>query len=253
MVKSPYQKGRRRIFADVSERVVTVNGCLVTHSKHEEGEWRRKIISVMNPLSVGDLIVSGRGIEKVFKDVQVVDGPNFLDADYTMPDGILYFNLSVVVPGNFIADINAFNFQLLEIDPRLSFPLEIANEGIIFGEIAKGQTVLNNTGDVEAPLFIEIPGPVKTPEIHNLTTGEFIKIHSPIASNEVMTIDTSFGNKSVIITDTSGNARNAFHHIDLESTFFQIQVGENTIKFKAEVGNETANVRISYRRLYFGI
>jgi hypothetical protein len=253
MVKSPYQHGQRRLFADISERIITINGCLVTGDKAEENDLRRRIIGAMNPLYLGDLIVSGDGFEKVFRDVQVVDGPSFSDMDYTVPDGILYFNVTLLVPGNFVSDLEAFKCQLVEVEPGFSYPLEFGKQGIIFGEISKGQAELYNNGDVPAPLIIEIPGPVETPEIHNLTTNEFIKIHTPIESNEIMTIDTSFGNKSVIITDTRGNSRNAFHHIDLESTFFQLIVGKNTVKFKAEVGNETAVVKIGFRVLYLGI
>ena len=53
--------------------------------------------------------------------------------------------------------------------------------------------------------------------------------------------------------DNAGGARNAFHDIDLDSTFFQLTVGENALRFNTEAGNDTATVTVRYRQLYLGL
>ncbi len=252
LVKSPYQHGQTRLGVNVSERVVFVQACLVTDSLEECEAWRREIINCLTPIHTGDLVVFGDSFTRVFENVQVVDGPTFLDQDYTVPDGILYFNFSAVVPSNFLADLEWLESKLVEVMACFEFPLSF-QPNIIVGDIEKGQIILQNNGDVETPIRIEIPGYVETPTIKNLTTGEFIKIYTPIRANEKMYIDTSFGNKSVVIIDDNGNKRNAFNYIDLNSTFFQLALGENLIRFNAEVGNDTANVKIYYKQLYFGL
>ncbi len=252
MVKAPFQYGQTRLFSEISERLITINGCIVTDSLSEEEVLRRRIINTLNPINTGRLYVYGDSHSKVFPGVQVVDGPVFLDQDYTLPDGIVYFNVTCLVPGNFASDVEATVYRLMEVAPAFEFTLEFAPD-IVFGQIEKGQAVFNNDGDAEAPLMIEIPGPVNTPCITNLTTGEFIKIFTPIGSDENMIINTSFGNKSVVIVNDRNVTRNAFHYIDLNSTFFQLPIGKSTIQFRAETGNDTANVKISFKRLYLGI
>ncbi len=252
LVKAPLQYGQTYLGANISERLITVECCLVTSSAQEEEVLRQTLISTLNPLAVGDLIVYGETFEKMFPDVQVVDGPVFKDANYTLPDGILYFNFTVVVPQNFATDLNLSNHTLVEVEPLFEFILKF-DDYVEFGNIASGNIVIDNTGDAEAALAIEIPGPVHTPTIKNLTTGEFIRIFTPIAANETMHINTGFGNKSVVIKDDNGNSRNAFHYIDLNSTFFRLKVGLNNVEFRAEVGNDTANIKIRYRKVYLGI
>ena len=252
LLKSPYQRGQTWAGANVDERIVSVEACLVTGSVEEEERLRRELIRTMSCLGGGRLVVYGDTFVKEFPEVHIVSGPTFKDQDYTAPDGILFFSFIAVAPGNFLADYNRLTFDMAEVWPRFEFPLEFAPD-IIFGDMTNGAAHIFNDGDAEAPLIVEIPGPVLTPSVTNLTTGEFIKVHTPILAGEVMTINTAFGKKSVVIRDESGNERSAFHYIDLESVFFQLRVGENYVRFAAEEGNDEARVRIWYKRVYLGV
>ncbi|MCL2461432.1 MAG: phage tail family protein [Defluviitaleaceae bacterium] len=252
LLKSPYQRGQTWAGVNVDERIVTVEACLVTGSLEEEEECRRRLINTMNCLRGGKLIVYGDTFVKAFPDVGIISGPTFKDQDYTAPDGILFFSFIAVVPGNFLEDFEQLSCDMVEVAPMFEFELEFAPD-IIFGDMTNGSACIVNDGDAEAPLIVEIPGPVKTPSVTNLNTGEFIRVNTPILAGEVMTINTAFGKKSVTIRDQSGNERSAFNYIDLNSVFFQLGIGENYIKFLAEEGNDTAKVKIYYKRLYLGV
>ena len=43
------------------------------------------------------------------------------------------------------------------------------------------------------------------------------------------------------------------HYIDLESTFWRLAIGENTISYMADSGAEEAVVNIKFRFLYMGV
>ena len=255
--KGPFQKGKTRLGVNVDQRVVTVNGALVTESRAEFETWRAELLRAVSPLVEGTLTVMGETIERAFTHVQVVEAPVFDDRDYNRPDGIVYFNFSVVVPGNFAEDVRWTSFSLAEVAPMFGFPLVFEtgeDDGtIIFGNMTVGRVHFYNRGDVEAPVIVEIPGPVQTPMIVNETTGEFIRVHTPIMAHERMIINTGFGSKAVVIADNAGQKRNAFHYIDLDSAFFQLAPGENRLRFRAEAGNDTATVTVRFKQLYLGV
>ncbi len=251
-VKSPMQLGKTLTEITANERLVTIKACLVTDSLADEEALRKKIISCLNPLHTAELTIQGESFRRKFSDIHVIQGPVFDDKDYNTPDGILYFDFTLCAPSVFLEDAEAYSFSLYEVIPGFSFEL-VFDGDICFGDISGSTERLNNKGDIDAPLIIQIPGPVQTPMLTNLTTGEFIKIYSPIYANEKMTINTAFGNKSVIITDDRGFSRNAFNYIDLKSTFFMLRPGENVLQFQAEVGNSNAAVDISFKTLFLGI
>jgi len=130
MVKSPYQRGQTWLSTNIDERLITINGSLVSQVEdpqeclEEIYRLRRQLISVLNPLDIVHVEIHGESFEKMFSSVQVVDGPNFDDADYTEPDGILMFNFSAVVPKNFAEDLEYTVFDLMEVVPSFEFILE---------------------------------------------------------------------------------------------------------------------------------
>jgi len=62
-----------------------------------------------------------------------------------------------------------------------------------------------------------------------------------------------FGNKYVLFEDGVGNTINAFGKIDLDSTFWQLQVGENKVVYTADSGIDTASLIVSYRNRFVGV
>jgi len=133
--------------------------------------------------------------------------------------------------------------------PLFQFPFE--------GEFQMGmqqeQRVIYNDGDAPAPLQIEFHGPATNPKIINNTTGEFIRIKQVLREGERMMIDTTDGNKSVYFVDELGIERNVFNWLDLNSSFFKLEIGENEIEYTADSDIQGAVMKISYSKLYTAI
>ena len=110
-----------------------------------------------------------------------------------------------------------------------------------------------NKGDVDTPLSITFFGPASTPIIKNNTTGEFIKVNFPIAEGEKLVINTEFGNKKVEIVKKDASIVDAFNYIDLESTFFDLQIGENILEFGTGDDTKKAYVIVEYQNRYIGV
>ncbi len=68
-----------------------------------------------------------------------------------------------------------------------------------------------------------------------------------------MKIDTTPGKKTVYFIEEDGTERNVFNWIDLESTFFQLVIGENEIQYTADNDIQGAEVNMYYQKRYVGV
>lgn len=127
----------------------------------------------------------------------------------------------------------------------LSFPKRFAENG--------KNIVIENKGNVATPLVIEFYGPAENPEVKNVTTGEYIKVLKNLLKGEKLNITTAFGNKKVELVKEDGSVTNAFGYIDLNSTFFGLEVGNNTLEYSADSGEDEAKVEISFKNRFVGI
>lgn len=110
-------------------------------------------------------------------------------------------------------------------------------------------SVFMNNGHVSTPIEVIFKGNALNPTLTNLTTGEFIKVNRLIPKGYKLILNTEFGNKKVEIEAPDGMKENAFHYIDLDSTFFSLPVGETKIGFMADEGEPEVYVRYSKKYL----
>ena len=91
------------------------------------------------------------------------------------------------------------------------------------------------------------------PELLKVTTQEVIKLSS---------LTMEVGDELIISTMTNdcycrlvreGEEQNVFYNMDFESTFFQLDIGENYIRFDADSGVENLEVSIDYAITYAGV
>lgn len=156
------------------------------------------------------------------------------------------FLVHLYCPEPFLLDIVESSKEIVTWIGGISFPLKLPTK---FS--TAGPRIINavNNGDVETPIKIEIFGPATNPKITLQETGEFIRIKDTLTADDIVTITTEFGNKRV-----EKNGENAFNILDLpDSTFFNLQVGDNVIEFTTEDIANNAKVKISYRNRYLGI
>lgn len=127
----------------------------------------------------------------------------------------------------------------------LTFPLQLPTEFALAGE--KTINIINQ-GNVATPITLEISGVATNPKIINTLTGEFIKVNRTLSNGDTMKITTGFGNKRV-----EQNGVNVFNYIDLDSTFFSLNAGDNVIRLETDEVSDQANIKISYRNRYIGV
>ena len=136
-----------------------------------------------------------------------------------------------------------------------SFPLELVTGGIEMGTRSPSLIVnVSNKGDAKCGMTAQFTAEatLTNPSILNVTTGEYIKILKTMVAGEVLTITTDFGNKKVTST-LNGVVTNAFNFIDLGSTFMQLNVGDNLLKYDASTNVANLTVVIYYTPQYLGV
>ena len=73
-----------------------------------------------------------------------------------------------------------------------------------------------------------------------------------LTSDDILYISTMFRNKVVEI-ETENGREDAFNYIDLGTTFFYLQVGDNMLEYSTENDLNPQSVTISYRKRYLGV
>ena len=90
------------------------------------------------------------------------------------------------------------------------------------------------------------------PSILNVNTQEFIKINKTMVAGEVLTVTTHFGAKKVESV-LNGVTTNAFNYIDFGSTFLQLDVGDNLMRYDADTNLDNLEVSIYYTPQFLGV
>lgn len=135
-----------------------------------------------------------------------------------------------------------------------SFPLQMMPTGIEIGHRSPSLIVnCYNGGDVESGMRIEFRAlaTLSNPSLFNVKTREYVKINKGMVAGEVLSVSTYFGDKR--ITDTlNGVETNAFNYIDVNSTFLQLEQGDNLFRYDADTGLDNLEVRIYHYDRYLG-
>lgn len=244
MQTAPYQDGATFIDTTLATRTLVLNINLLAKSRDELNNLRNQISSVFNPkLGLGKLTYLNGNVEREIE--VVVDGSPAFPVGDAKGKWFQRTTINLIAPEPYWQGTETENYKLEDFvgNFRFSFhfPVRFATRG--------DSRTLVNKGDVPTPIRVEFRGPVTNPKITNLTTGEFIKVNATIPSGYKLILDTSFGNKRVEIVAPDNIVTNAFHYIDLESTFFNLQVGENKIGFISDSGNPEVYVEYKHRYL----
>ncbi|MEK4228971.1 phage tail family protein [Solibacillus sp. FSL H8-0538] len=245
MQTAPFQDGSTFVDSLLQPRALSLKVAILADDNDTLLVQRQHLATVLNPkLGLGMLIYENGN---TIKEIQAI--PESVPIFPTGRENKLFrlqrAMVNLLCPSPFWEDINRENYKLEDFvgNFRFSFrfPVRFSTRG--------DSRILVNKGDVPTPIRVEFRGPVTNPKITNLTTGEFIRVNRAIPEGYKLILDTSFGNKRVEIIGPDDIVQNAFHYIDLASTFFSLDVGENRFSFITDGGNPEVYVEYKHRYL----
>jgi hypothetical protein len=245
--RSPYQDGSTVSGVQLADRLITLTGAVMAPTREEMYELRRQLARVLNPkLGEGRLIYTNDYRSFAAKAIPD-ESPKFTDR---LSNNQL-FQASFTCPDPFWHDVLDSERALKYMNGGWTFPWRLKSWFTLIGY--KG--IYRNVGDESAPLLIRYYGPAKNPVVTNETTGEFIKVAYELSSTDVLEINTAFGRKRVEVVAADGTRTNVFHWIDLNSTFYQLQLGDNLISYDSDdpSDKDIARVEITWNNRYVGV
>ena len=206
---------------------------------------RDQVVRFFNPKTPGRLIVNYGGVRRYieYEVLSLKDNQNNLHER-------LAFHIELTCPDPY--------FKRLEEDEaivatwiggwkwRWRFPIKFRTRGDM-------RKIIDNEGDVSAPVRIEFRGPATNPKIIHHGTGQFVKINETITENDMIYIgSTEYEDNTMVELSRNGGPReDAFDRIDLDSELFDLTPGGNDIEFTCDDAEITAqSVKISFRKRF---
>lgn len=213
-------------------------------SDENKARKRQELIRFFTPFSTGTLIVNYLGVERKI-EYEVV---NFIIVSKLINEPLsCLLELECMDP--MFSDIIQTGDRISTWINGWRWPFTLPFKLKQRGESKKN---IINSGDVATPVEIQFHGPAVNPKITNLTTGEFIRVKRELTTDDTLYINTAFGKKKVEII-RNGVSEDAFDYIDLASSFFSLQVGDNVIEYSTENDLDPQSVAIYYYNRYLGV
>lgn len=244
--KGMNQDGASYLGSTLDIRNISLEIAVIGNSEEELINYRNRINSVFNPkLGEGYLIYKDDVKERKVKCI-ANKTPYFAVVSNVMNKCLV----NLIANNPFWTDIFEENEEIAIWIGGMTFPFSFP---VTFAKRTASRKLVINEGDVETPVTITFKGPAANPCVTNTATGEYIKVKRVLSNTDTLAICTEFGNKRVEIIDGDGNRTNAFNWIDLGSSFFQLQVGDNVIEYISDNNLVPEGVLVAYRNRYIGV
>lgn len=230
----------------------TIELAVIAESEDELIHYRNRINKVFNPKVGEGYLVYTDGLKQI-KTKCIIDTLPYFAAVNPMVCKCL---LSITACNPFWMDIIESKIDIAFWDGDFEFDLEIpesTGKEIGHRELSLIVNVFNE-GDVECGIRVEFKAlaTVTNPSILNVNTQEFLKANKTMEAGELISLTTSFGNKRVESTINEVTT-NAFNYVDFQSTFLQLDTGDNLFRYNADSGIDNLEVTIYYTPQYLGV
>lgn len=140
------------------------------------------------------------------------------------------------------------------------FPLVMSTNlyerGVVFGYRSPSLTAnVINRGAVPVGMRIvfRAKGAVENPQLIDVNTRQFIKINKTLVAEEEVEVNTIIGEKRVIGHIASAEPTNYFKYRDIGSSWLQLQVGDNLLRYDADDGLDNLEVYMYFYNKYLEV
>ncbi len=244
--KAPNQDGGVFVSGSLDMRNIVIEGRIISDSIDEAYELRKDLLNSFNPKHKGRLIFKDLSIPCI-----VEEAPVFKADSHRTPA----FFISLLCSSPYFETVEEISKLLAGWHPNFGFELEIPiEEGIEMGFREESLIIpVENVGSVPCGATFEFiaQGIVEDPMIIDVVTGKFIKFNRVMQPGEIVVISTHFANKKVL--SSLGGGTNAFSSLDEDSTFLELDVGTNLLRYDAKTNLNNLEVNVYFKPQYLGV
>jgi len=237
--------GSTKISNRIDERVISIEGEFPNVDDVAE-QKRQELIGVLNPKYDGVLTVNYGGTVRWIK----ASVRSFKSKRSNLYEP-LSFLIILLSPDPFFRG-DTFDENMAEKTKFFNAPFSVWSGGVALSyRLFNQELVLNNDGHAETGAYITFVaqrGTVTNPKIENLTTGEFVEVETEMAEGDILTVNTNQGQTRVEL-----NGVNVSNLKNRDSRYFDLELGENVLKYSAENGYLNLDVFLKWEKKYLGV
>ncbi|MGY3779128.1 phage tail domain-containing protein [Isobaculum melis] len=249
----------------LAEREIQIEFIIQADETKSMEELRREVSHIFNP-KAGLLELRYTEEQKSYR-IQVASDhvPSFTTDGYLSKKG-QRVSITLVASDPFwyatTAETHYLSNWLPNFEWDLTFPvINELEEGIELEVLQEnGLVQLTNDGDEKTgmTMLLTATGDVETPKIIRVmpdgTETQFMQLNRGMKSGDIVRIRTISGNKRIEQwDDQSKKWLNIFNVLSLDSTFIQLDVGENFLRYEALKHPEQLEINVQYDLRYVGV
>ena len=250
--RSSGQDGDTYIGVRIEPRDIVIKGKIRDSTKANQLTYRRNALKILNPKKMGILYYSVGSYRR--KIGAIVDGsPKFTHANLSQE-----FEVDFKCLSPFWEEERDKKEDIATWLGDWEFPTEIIKDdeqSMSFGHHEESVIVdIFNGGDITTGMRIifRAIGALSNPLLFNVNTREFIQVNIDLSAGDVLSIDTNYGRKTITLTH-NGVETNAYRYIDVDSTFIQLEVGDNLFRYDAASGFDNLECTLYFSQKYLGV
>lgn len=240
----PNQIGVDIVSTTLGTRPISITGWIIADTEQEMDERKDYLNHLVNPLQEVRLFYKGYAID--FKPDTTI---KYSTTSSENNEVIAKFAIDGTAANPLFFDSKKTIAKALNERPYFHFPLVIPeDEGIIVGikETIPVITV-NNKGAVATGMKIILEakgGDVVNPTLRSANTQKEFKLNTCLRNGQRIEIDTNIGQRS-IISFYNGVEENYHRYKDFDSSWLQLQLGENFFGISVDDSSVIENLQVS--------
>lgn len=178
--------------------------------------------------------------------------------EYTSFSNNEIMQISILCPDSYFKSMQELIDDISKALAAFEFPFSINSDAPIPISTLDTSKVTNVTNDSEGEtgviVEIDVLASVNKIQIRSVSNGDTMTLNYPFVANDRIIIDTNKGEKSITLI-REGVKYNIFSSMQKNSTFFQLQVGDNHFSYLIDDGSsdELVYVRFRHYKLYRGV
>lgn len=236
----------------IEPRDITINGKILSNDRSVEIDLRQRLLKILNPELNGTLYYQYGNFRRMI-GAKVDGSPTF-----SHPDLSEVFDITFKCLNPFWLETSTHREDIASWIPAWYFPTVIMRDdpnSMIYGHRETNVIVdVINAGHVATGMTIQFRaiGELTNPYLLNVNTREFIKVNYTMIAGDVIEINTGYGSKSITLF-RNGTETNIYRYMDVDSTFLQLDIGDNVFRYDADTGMTSLECTILFDQKYLGV
>ncbi|MEE1302399.1 MAG: phage tail family protein, partial [Bacteroidales bacterium] len=175
-------------------------------------------------------------------------------------DAFAKFKISGTASNPMFSEVAEHKLSFATTAPMFHFPLilssNLPDKGVIFGKRTASLIAnVHNEGSVSIGMRIifKANGTLVNPSLINVDTLQEFKINKTLVADEEIEINTNIGRKNV--RGRIGNEKfiNYYMYKDIDSSWLQLEVGDNLFRYNAEEGIDNLEVFVYFNNQFLEV